>query len=206
MEGGLLGNVTPGKLYPELEPVAFALTAGQISPVVESEIGFHILRCDEIHPAPPGQPGRRPRPAAPGVGAPPTVSASSSDESHAGGWGGGFLKPPRPCRIRLAGPGSVEASAGPCNRADVRSRPSSIKGADRSGRKRPLAYGTPPAPERFPFPGLVPFRVCRRGTQGRISRQMSVVSGAGRGGHGRAPLGGGRYPQGWGRADAMLSR
>lgn len=51
MEGGLLGNVTPGKLYPELESVAFALAAGQISAVVESEIGFHILRCDEIHPA-----------------------------------------------------------------------------------------------------------------------------------------------------------
>lgn len=48
MDGGLLGTVKPGQLYPELEPAAFALAAGEISSVQESPIGLHILRCDEI--------------------------------------------------------------------------------------------------------------------------------------------------------------
>jgi nitrogen fixation protein NifM len=51
MNGGLLGEVVRGKLYPELEAVLFALNAMAISPVVESELGFHILRCDEVMPA-----------------------------------------------------------------------------------------------------------------------------------------------------------
>ncbi|WP_165873598.1 nitrogen fixation protein NifM [Parasulfuritortus cantonensis] len=51
MQGGLLGDVVAGKLFPELEAVLFALAEGELSPVVESELGFHILRCDEIKPA-----------------------------------------------------------------------------------------------------------------------------------------------------------
>lgn len=51
MHGGLLGDVVPGKLYPELEAVLFAMAAGETSPVVESELGYHILRCEEIRPA-----------------------------------------------------------------------------------------------------------------------------------------------------------
>lgn len=53
MQGGLLGEVVRGKLYPELEAVLFELPAGGISGVVESELGFHILRCDEVRPAGP---------------------------------------------------------------------------------------------------------------------------------------------------------
>jgi nitrogen fixation protein NifM len=53
MQGGLLGEVVRGKLYPELEAVLFAMQAGEIGPVVESELGFHILHCDEIRPAGP---------------------------------------------------------------------------------------------------------------------------------------------------------
>lgn len=48
MEGGKLGVVKRGQLYAELEPAAFALTTGEISPVLESPIGLHLIRCDEI--------------------------------------------------------------------------------------------------------------------------------------------------------------
>jgi peptidylprolyl isomerase/peptidyl-prolyl cis-trans isomerase C len=51
MEGGRLGVVKRGQLFPELEPAAFALRPGEISPVVESPIGLHIVFCDEIMPS-----------------------------------------------------------------------------------------------------------------------------------------------------------
>lgn len=51
MEKGLLGVVKRGQLYKELEPAAFALEAGEVSAVLESPIGLHILRCDEILPS-----------------------------------------------------------------------------------------------------------------------------------------------------------
>lgn len=53
MHGGLLGDVLPGKLYPELEATLFGLPEGGLSAVVESELGFHILRCDAVTPAGP---------------------------------------------------------------------------------------------------------------------------------------------------------
>ncbi|KAB2920238.1 MAG: nitrogen fixation protein NifM [Dechloromonas sp.] len=51
MEGGQLGVVKRGQLFAELEPAAFALTEGEVSDVLESPIGLHILRCDEIMPS-----------------------------------------------------------------------------------------------------------------------------------------------------------
>lgn len=51
VDGGLLGVVKRGQLYEELEPAAFALTEGETSAVLESPIGLHILRCDEIFPS-----------------------------------------------------------------------------------------------------------------------------------------------------------
>lgn len=51
MEGGMLGVVKRQQLYIELEPAAFALNEGEISEVVESPIGLHILRCDAILPS-----------------------------------------------------------------------------------------------------------------------------------------------------------
>ncbi len=51
LQGGELGIVPRGKLYAELDIVLFTLKAGDISPVVESEIGFHILFCKQIHKA-----------------------------------------------------------------------------------------------------------------------------------------------------------
>jgi peptidylprolyl isomerase/peptidyl-prolyl cis-trans isomerase C len=51
MEGGMLGVVKRQQLYVELEPAAFALSEDEISAVLESPIGLHILRCDEILPS-----------------------------------------------------------------------------------------------------------------------------------------------------------
>lgn len=48
LQGGVLGMVPRGKLYPELDAVLFKLKAGEISDVVESEIGFHLVLCKEI--------------------------------------------------------------------------------------------------------------------------------------------------------------
>lgn len=48
MNGGLLGKVPRGTLYAEVEAVAFELAAGELSAVVESELGFHIVLCDAI--------------------------------------------------------------------------------------------------------------------------------------------------------------
>lgn len=46
--GGELGTVVAGKLYPELEAALFALKENAISPVVETEIGFHLIQCEKI--------------------------------------------------------------------------------------------------------------------------------------------------------------
>jgi len=50
LEGGLLGLVRRNQLFPELESAAFALREGEISEVLASEMGLHIIRCDEILP------------------------------------------------------------------------------------------------------------------------------------------------------------
>ncbi|MGZ5026245.1 MAG: peptidylprolyl isomerase, partial [Methylobacter sp.] len=48
LQGGALGVVSKGTLYPELDEVLFTLKAGEISDVVKSEIGFHVLLCKSI--------------------------------------------------------------------------------------------------------------------------------------------------------------
>lgn len=48
LHGGVIGTVVPGKLYPQLEEVLYELKVNQISPVVETEIGFHLLLCEKI--------------------------------------------------------------------------------------------------------------------------------------------------------------
>lgn len=50
MNGGLIGDADRGKLFPALDAALFAAKAGEISEVLESELGFHILRCDAITP------------------------------------------------------------------------------------------------------------------------------------------------------------
>ncbi len=51
LQGGLLGEARRGQLYPELDAVLFQLEPMVLSPVLESPLGFHVLRCDAIHPA-----------------------------------------------------------------------------------------------------------------------------------------------------------
>lgn len=48
LQGGLLGKVKPGVLYPEIEKALFALKVGELSDVVESPLGFHLVLCEEI--------------------------------------------------------------------------------------------------------------------------------------------------------------
>jgi peptidyl-prolyl cis-trans isomerase C len=51
MEDGKLGDIQRGQLYPEVDAVLFALTEGEASEPVASEIGYHILLCERISPA-----------------------------------------------------------------------------------------------------------------------------------------------------------
>jgi peptidyl-prolyl cis-trans isomerase C len=51
MEGGKLGEVTRGQLYECLDTALFRMAEGEISEVIESELGFHILYCEKIKPA-----------------------------------------------------------------------------------------------------------------------------------------------------------
>ena len=45
---GFIGDVSAGQLYPELDSVLFNMEVGQISSIIETEIGFHLLLCHEI--------------------------------------------------------------------------------------------------------------------------------------------------------------
>ncbi|MEH0834161.1 nitrogen fixation protein NifM [Pectobacterium cacticida] len=48
MSGGVLGWVGRGILYPQLEEALFRLEAGQLSTGIETELGWHLLLCEQI--------------------------------------------------------------------------------------------------------------------------------------------------------------
>lgn len=48
LQGGLLGDIPRGKLYPELDAALFTLRIGQISGVLTSPLGYHLLYCESI--------------------------------------------------------------------------------------------------------------------------------------------------------------
>jgi peptidyl-prolyl cis-trans isomerase C len=48
LQGGLLGDIPRGQLYAELDAALFALRAGEISGVLESPLGYHLLLCEAI--------------------------------------------------------------------------------------------------------------------------------------------------------------
>lgn len=51
LRGGLLGEFTRGQLYPELDAVLFTLEPMRLSAIIETALGFHLLRCDAVKPA-----------------------------------------------------------------------------------------------------------------------------------------------------------
>jgi peptidyl-prolyl cis-trans isomerase C len=48
LEGGMLGTLTRGQLYSELDAVLFSLNMGDLSEVTRSPLGYHIIKCDAI--------------------------------------------------------------------------------------------------------------------------------------------------------------
>jgi peptidyl-prolyl cis-trans isomerase C len=48
--GGDLGRISPGELCSTLDHALFQLAAGEISPIIRTTQGFHILFCEAIHP------------------------------------------------------------------------------------------------------------------------------------------------------------
>jgi peptidyl-prolyl cis-trans isomerase C len=50
-QGGELGWATKGMMVPEFENAAFVLEKGQMSGVVKSTFGYHIIMCDDVEAA-----------------------------------------------------------------------------------------------------------------------------------------------------------
>lgn len=46
-DGGMMGYVKKGDLLPEIEKVVFNLKVGQVSDVVQTSLGYHILKVEE---------------------------------------------------------------------------------------------------------------------------------------------------------------
>ncbi|WP_031432585.1 nitrogen fixation protein NifM [Methylomarinum vadi] len=51
LQGGELGTFGRGQLFPQIEAVLFGMKEKQISDVIETEAGFHIVQCGKIHGA-----------------------------------------------------------------------------------------------------------------------------------------------------------
>ncbi len=56
LDGGLLGWIGRGLLYPQLEEALFALAENALSAPVASELGWHLVWCEAIRPAAPMTP------------------------------------------------------------------------------------------------------------------------------------------------------
>ena len=49
--GGEIGFISRGMVVPEFEKAAFSMKAGEISGVIQTQFGFHILKVDEVREA-----------------------------------------------------------------------------------------------------------------------------------------------------------
>lgn len=49
LQEGLLGRIKPGQLFPELDAALFDMGEGEISDIIESPAGLHLLLCEQIH-------------------------------------------------------------------------------------------------------------------------------------------------------------
>ena len=47
-EGGKIGVIEHGMLVPEFEEVVFGLKSGEVSDIVKTRYGFHIIKCDDV--------------------------------------------------------------------------------------------------------------------------------------------------------------
>jgi peptidyl-prolyl cis-trans isomerase C len=50
VEGGVLGRLPRGRLFPTVDAALFSLRPGGVSGVVESPLGFHLVLCEAVHP------------------------------------------------------------------------------------------------------------------------------------------------------------
>lgn len=50
MNGGEVGTVKKGQLYPEIDEVLFDLQPGEFAGPIKTEIGFHIVKCEGVVP------------------------------------------------------------------------------------------------------------------------------------------------------------
>ena len=50
LEGGKLGSVMRGQLFPQLDSALFSMQEGAVSDVLETEVGFHLLLCEKVIP------------------------------------------------------------------------------------------------------------------------------------------------------------
>jgi len=50
LEGGSMGTIEKGKTLPELQQVLFSLKEGEVSDIVKTRFGYHILTVEEIIP------------------------------------------------------------------------------------------------------------------------------------------------------------
>ena len=47
-EGGEMGYVVPGQMLPEIDEVIFNMKTGQVSDVLETDVGYHIFLAEEV--------------------------------------------------------------------------------------------------------------------------------------------------------------